>query len=171
MCEATSHMGMTVLITYINPVWRVDHCSDIYVWIQAREELWGLIPPLAWSNITSQTLKMIEFHFDCHPLVFVIVVLIIVVSVHFGWRIRDDTVLGGAEQTGSLLWNQQGGGILNAVAFIHIVHLQQEGKDKRNTLRKHKQTTEALTKTRPRYGSILRQTSCETRPLFDSSHP
>lgn len=105
-----------------------------------------------------------------HPLVVVVVVLIIVAAVHFGWGVGDDTVRRGVEQTGSLLWYQQGRGVLNTVAFLHIVHLQQAGKNRRNRLSKHKQTTKALTKTRPRYRLILWLTSCERNhylsPLF-----
>lgn len=90
-----------------------------------------------------------------HPLIGVVVILVTVAAVHFGWGVGDDTVWRGVEQTGSLLRHQQGRGVLNTAAFLHIVHLQQAGNNRRNRLSKHKQTAKTLTKTRPHYRLIL----------------
>ena len=86
-----------------------------------------------------------------HPLIVVAVVLIIRAAVHFNWWVGDDTVGRGVEQPSSLFWHQQGRSVLNTAAFLHIVHLQQAGKNRRNRLSKHKQTSQALTKTTPHY--------------------
>lgn len=63
-----------------------------------------------------------------HPLVVVVFILVIVATVHFGRGVGDDTVRRGVEQTSSLLGHQQGGGVLDAAAFLHIVHLRRGRK-------------------------------------------
>lgn len=76
-----------------------------------------------------------------HPLVVVIFILVIVASVHFSRGVGDDTVRRGVEQTSSLLGHQQGGGVLDAAAFLHIVHLQR-GRKKQTEQAQQTQTNE-----------------------------
>lgn len=64
-----------------------------------------------------------------HLLIVVVFILVIVAAVHLGGGVGDDTVGRGVEQAGSLLGHQQGGGVLNAAAFLHIVHLRRAGRD------------------------------------------
>lgn len=74
-------------------------------------------------------------------LIVVVFILVIVAAVHLGGGVGDDTVGRGVGQAGPLLRHQQGGGVLNAAAFLHIVHLRRTGRDRGSTLSKHKQTS------------------------------
>lgn len=76
-----------------------------------------------------------------HLLIVVVFILVIVAAVQLGGGVGDDTVGRGVEQASSLLGHQQGRGVLNAAAFLHIVHLRWAGRDGGNTLSKHKQTS------------------------------
>lgn len=60
----------------------------------------------------------------------IVFILVIVAAVHLGGGVGDDTVGRCVEQACSLLGHQQGGGVLNAAAFLHIVHLRRAGRDR-----------------------------------------
>lgn len=84
-----------------------------------------------------------------HLLIVVVLLLVIVAAVHLGGGVGDDTVGRGVEQAGSLLGHQQGGGVLNAAAFLHIVHLRRAGRKRGGT---HSENTnkQARSKNTPR---------------------
>lgn len=91
-----------------------------------------------------------------HLLVVVVRIVIVGAALHLGWGVGDDAVNWGVKRPASLLWHQQGRGILNTPAFLHIVHLQQDGKSRESRFSRCKQTAEALkdqTSTRPRFSS------------------
>lgn len=83
-----------------------------------------------------------------HLLFIVQCVPVVGAAVHFGRGVGDDAISWRIEKPTSLLWHQQGRGILSTAAFLHIVHLHQAGKNKgtgsANTSKQKAQTTPQL---------------------------
>lgn len=91
-----------------------------------------------------------------HLLVVVVRIVVVGAALHLGRGVGDDAVNWGVKRPACLLWHQQGRAILNTPAFLHIVHLQQDGKSRESKFSRCKQTAEALkdqTSTRPRFSS------------------